>query len=386
MSIHFFHAADLHLDSPFKGIHHMPVDWQEKLKQASFEALERLVQDAENHRPDFVVISGDLYDGENRSLRAQRIFQLAMERLAVCHIPVFIIHGNHDHLNGRWARFELPSNVFVFPEYPTSHIVPVNNEKVQLAGFSYPSRHIHESYITSYPERDKNVDYTIGLLHGSEASQKEHDQYAPFQVSELVNLGYDYWALGHIHKRQTLHEAPWIVYSGTLQGRHKKEVGQQGYYAVKLSKENTELTFRQTSVIDFQFVEFEIDATNNMDQWIISITDQLTHFADLDNSYIVECKIRLKREAWLQTSSEEELKDYVKEQLEISFSNVLISAIQFVWQNELNPAYRLLVNNVAIPVVPHPIKKYCSNRSELEWQQIVEDKVKAILLRRSDSL
>ena len=67
-----------------------------------------------------------------------------------------------------------------------------------------------------------------------------------FTVEELLEKNYHYWALGHIHERRILHEEPYIVYPGNIQGRHRKETGAKGCYEVVLGEHQTELTFIPT--------------------------------------------------------------------------------------------------------------------------------------------
>ncbi|MBO1912054.1 DNA repair exonuclease, partial [Microvirga sp. 3-52] len=153
-TIRFLHAADLHLDSPFKGMTGMQVDQLVSLRNSTFAAFERLISHAIHTKPDFVLIVGDIYDGEDRSLRAQLKFQEGMKKLSDAHIPVVISYGNHDHLSGRWTRFELPSNVYVFKEKVEQVTLNIRGDQVNIYGFSYKDRHIRESMITNYPIAD----------------------------------------------------------------------------------------------------------------------------------------------------------------------------------------------------------------------------------------
>jgi hypothetical protein len=70
--------------------------------------------------------------------------------------------------------------------------------------------------------------FNIGLLHTSVDGREGHDHYAPCSVEQLRDHGYQYWALGHVHRREVLSETPWIVFPGNLQGRHIKEEGPKG--------------------------------------------------------------------------------------------------------------------------------------------------------------
>lgn len=378
MTIHFFHAADLHLGSPFKGLQQIPETWREKISQASYQAFDRLIEDAERKKPDFILFAGDIYDGENRSLSAQHHFQLGLKRLAAAQIPVFIIHGNHDHLAGRWTRFDYPENVVVFPENPESHFLRLPHATAQIVGFSYGERHIIESKIQQYPNREPEVQYVIGMLHGSEFSQQEHDVYAPFSIEQLKNKNYDYWALGHIHKRQILHESPSIVYPGTIQGRNRKEVGQQGYMEVKLEATQTELHFIPTSVIRFERMEVDASDARSIDMLIDMMC---SHFDSSAEHYIVDCTVIVSRGDWIQVEVDE-LESFLRGRLIDENSRYYFSHIRFKWQNELSPAYDYLLQKTELSPLPAGFSKYLPQSTELE--QAVKLKMETILQERSD--
>ncbi len=129
----------------------------------------------------FLLIVGDLYDGEHRSLQAQRRFQEAMEVLFQHNIPVILSYGNHDHLNGSWTRFALPSNVYELPAETSVVQLKIRGQVVKIYGFSYSERHIKESMIESYPTANDQHAIHIGMLHGSESSDTTHAVYAPFK-------------------------------------------------------------------------------------------------------------------------------------------------------------------------------------------------------------
>jgi len=97
------------------------------------------------------------------------------------------------------------------------------------------------------------------------AQEKEADSrknvYAPFTVSEVQALNYDYFALGHIHARRNLSEKPWIVYSGNIQGRHINEMGAKGCYlgVIDENTKKTSIEFKTTGPILWQGVQVELD-------------------------------------------------------------------------------------------------------------------------------
>ncbi|MEI5906439.1 DNA repair exonuclease [Bacillus spongiae] len=250
-SIRFIHTADLHLDSPFIGLNSLPKEVFQKIYNSTFRSFERIIEKAIDLEVDFVIISGDLYDGEDRSIKAQARLQKQLQRLHKASIPVFIIHGNHDHLGGRWHDLPLPNNVHIFKEQVEGVTIQTKNHNtVHLYGFSYRERHVFERKIAEYPIIRQKSDYHIGILHGSEGSvENHHEPYAPFTITDLIKKGMDYWALGHIHKTQTLSMEPAIVYPGNIQGRHRKEQGEKGCYEVTLSKEEVSLDFIATQEV-----------------------------------------------------------------------------------------------------------------------------------------
>jgi DNA repair protein SbcD/Mre11 len=258
--ISFIHAADLHLDSPMLGLKSLPTDIFTRVKESTFAALKKITAAAMQYEVDFVILAGDLFDGEDRSLRAQSRFLTEMIKLAEKKIPVYIVHGNHDHLNGTWVHLDMPENVHLFNHQVETKVLKTKQGAViHLYGFSYPQRHVYEKKINDY-QKVPGADFHIGILHGNESSGQEHDNYAPFTVKELYEKGYDYWALGHIHKRRILSEDPPIVYPGNIQGRNKKETGAKGFYHVELTESGAALDFIESS--DVIWEEASIDASD----------------------------------------------------------------------------------------------------------------------------
>ncbi len=258
--ITFLHSADLHLDSPMTGLQSLPGPIFNRLRQSTFKALANLVDKAIKHDVDFVIVAGDIYDGADRSLKAQTGFRKEMERLCAAGIPAYIIHGNHDHLGGNWPKVELPENVHVFPgRIHRERFVKADGTAAHLYGFSYPERHVTDRWSDQYEKAD-DADYHIGILHGHAEGEWDHGKYAPFTVSELMKKNFDYWALGHIHKRIKLAESPPIIYSGNPQGRNRKETGKKGCYLVRLTENGTDLQFLETN--DVIWTEISLDGSS----------------------------------------------------------------------------------------------------------------------------
>ncbi|WP_164669582.1 metallophosphoesterase family protein [Virgibacillus doumboii] len=260
--ISFIHAADLHLDSPFKGLAHLPESIFRNVKESTFEALDRLVQTAIDKNVDFVLIVGDLFDNEKQSLKAQVRLRRAFEQLQRYHINVYLSYGNHDFINGNIHPVTYPDNVFIFPEEKVSYFTYKKDgeEKAAIYGFSYENRSVTAQKATEYEPVSDRIPFHIAMLHGSLHSNTNHDTYAPFHLSDLTRKDFDYWALGHIHQREVLKEEPKVIYPGNIQGRNRKETGEKGCYHVELSETDTKATFMPLQSL--QFNELRVDVTD----------------------------------------------------------------------------------------------------------------------------
>ncbi|NBJ69133.1 MULTISPECIES: DNA repair exonuclease [Clostridia] len=260
--ITFLHAADLHLDSPFKGLASAPEDIFKDIRKSTFTALDKLVKAAIQNQVDFVLLVGDLFDNEQQSLQAQIRLKRAFEMLQQHGITVFLSYGNHDHLNGNAHSVPYPNNVIEFKEEAvTSYTYIKQSEPLAVIyGFSYQERVVQNNKTSEYKIADLSIPFHIGMLHGSVQSNTDHDTYAPFKISDLTGVDMDYWALGHIHRRQVLKQDPPIIYPGNTQGRHRKEAGEKGCYLVRLTKEKVELEFLPLQAIKIS--HFSLDLTS----------------------------------------------------------------------------------------------------------------------------
>ncbi|GIP37952.1 exonuclease SbcCD subunit D [Paenibacillus sp. J31TS4] len=259
----FVHAADLHLDSPFQGLAGLPAAVRACLKQSTFEALGNLVELAIRERVDFVLVAGDVYDLADRSLRAQLRFQKAALRLQEAGIALYLVHGNHDPADGRAARLQWPDNVTVFG---TDRVETVNvllrdgRRAAQLHGISYPTAAVTDNYAKRFPVPADRSCYQIGLLHTNVEGEEGHANYAPCTRQDLERAGMNYWALGHVHTRRTLGEAPWIVYPGNAQGRSIRETGAKGCYVVEVAEDGqAALTFHAVDAVRWERLAVDIE-------------------------------------------------------------------------------------------------------------------------------
>ena len=232
----FVHTADLHLDSPFVGLQEVNDQVASELREATFRTFDRIVDLCLERAADFLLVAGDVYDARDRSLRAQLRFRDGLKRLSDAGIASFVVHGNHDPLN-RWsATLEWPEQAHFFGARGVTS-VPVVRDGETIAhvyGISYATQDVRRNLATKFRRNDDGP-FAIGLLHCNVGDDTGHDPYAPCTLADLIQVGMDYWALGHVHNHQVLsHEGPTIVYPGNPQGRNPRELGPRGCYVVEI--------------------------------------------------------------------------------------------------------------------------------------------------------
>jgi exonuclease SbcD len=226
----FVHAADIHLDSPLAGLRGRAGDRAGEFAGATRRAFNSFIDAVIAERADFVVIAGDLYDGNWRDFTTGLVFVDGMARLAREGIRVALIKGNHDAENLMTRQLRLPDNVHLFSaDAPGTWLL--DDLRVAVHGRSFARRDVTENLAAHYPDA-KAGHFNVGLLHTSADGRPGHSPYAPCGLDDLRARGYDYWALGHIHEREVLCEDPWIVFCGNLQGRHVNEPGAKGFSLV----------------------------------------------------------------------------------------------------------------------------------------------------------
>lgn len=222
----FLHAADLHLDSPLRGLDRYegaPVD---DVRGATRRAFENLVATALRERVDLVVIGGDLYDGDWPDHSTGLFFVKGVTQLAEEGIPVVIVRGNHDAASKLTKSLRLPRNVHLFNDAKPETVV-LDQIGVAVHGQSFATPAVLDDLASAYPASIPDC-FNIGLLHTSLNGRPGHDSYAPTTLSVLQGKGYDYWALGHVHAAEIVSREPWVVYPGNTQGRHIREFGAKG--------------------------------------------------------------------------------------------------------------------------------------------------------------
>lgn len=251
MSFSFIHCADLHLDSPFEGIHDVDPQVARVLRHSTFNSFERIVFLAIEREVDFIVIAGDVYDSADQSLLAQIRFHDFLKRASEAGIQCFLIHGNHDPLNSWDAKLDLPLNCHRFGGDSVTKLTATRNGDplADIYGISFPTRDVNENIAVQF-SRDGDAPFAIGVLHCNLGGDPNHDNYAPCNIDDLQRANMDYWALGHVHTRNVVSpQDPCVVYPGNIQGRSVRETGERGCYLVRVD---------HNFVIDLEFLPTDV--------------------------------------------------------------------------------------------------------------------------------
>ena len=310
--VKFIHCADLHLDSPFKSKSHLSPKIFEDIQKSAYESFKNIVDIALQHEVDFVIIAGDLFDSENRTLRAEVFLQQQFERLKNEQIFVYISHGNHDPLTSNITS-NWPDNVSVFSnQVETYEAITKAGETIYIHGFSYQDKASYENKIDEYPSSQGQKGIHIGVLHGTYSKSSTKDRYTEFILEDLNSKLYHYWALGHIHERQQLSDMPVINYAGNIQGRHFNEQGEKGCLLVEGDHLNLTTHFYPTQYIRFEEASLETEQTSK--QALYEVIQQFKERVRNQGKAIYRLKLVVNSESYISPQEllqvEEMIADY----------------------------------------------------------------------------
>lgn len=292
-SFRFFHAADIHLDSPLRGLAGQEGNAVARVRTATREALDMLVGLAIEEQVDFLIFAGDLYDGDWRDYNTGLFFAKQMGRLKKKGIPVYLLHGNHDAESQITRRLELPDNVHVFGTRKPETFA-LDELKVALHGQSFRQRDITENLVPDYPAPVSGA-FNIGVLHTGLGGMGGHENYAPCAMEDLINKGYNYWALGHVHKASVLHKKPHVVFPGNLQGRHARETGAKGASLVTVEDGDiVELTTVPCDVVRWAVLPVSLADAERFGDVIDRIHDAVEAAVTEADGRLLACRIVLQ--------------------------------------------------------------------------------------------
>ncbi len=257
----FIHAADIHLDSALHGLERYEGAPIEEIRSATRRAFDNLIDLAVEEGVAFVLLAGDIYDGDWKDYNTGLYFVERMGRLRDAGIKVFMLAGNHDAASQITRHLRLPDNVTVFSTKKPESIV-LDDLNVAIHGQGFASRAVTDDLSLAYPQGDPHL-LNIGLLHTCLDGKPGHEPYAPCTVDGLRSKGYQYWALGHVHQREEVSQEPWIIFPGNIQGRHIRETGPKGCTLVSVDDgdvvavEHRDLDVLRWCVCDVEVADLE---------------------------------------------------------------------------------------------------------------------------------
>lgn len=263
MRFNFIHAADLHIDSPFAGLGVKDPGVASRFAEAGRKAVEKLISEAIDGKAAFMIIAGDIFDGDWKDVTTGLFFVRALGQLHRAGIPAFLIKGNHDAESVMSRGLSYPESVQTF-DSRKAETFTLDDFRVALHGRSFGGRKVADDFVQSYPVRREGW-LNIGVLHTALDGTRGHATYAPCTTDELQRFGYDYWALGHIHTAEIVARNPWIVFPGNLQGRSVRETGPKG--AMRVTVEDGRIVTVEPLVLDAaRWVHDKIDIAGCEDE------------------------------------------------------------------------------------------------------------------------
>jgi len=298
-SFRFLHAADIHLDSPLRGLHGQEGSAAQRIRGATREAFGRLIDAALEHRVDFLIIAGDLYDGDWRDYRTGLFFAAQMGRLQAAGIAVFLVRGNHDAQSQITRSLALPENVRVF-DARAAESLRLDALDVVLHGQSFKQREVRDNLVPGYPPAEA-ARFNIGVLHTGLGGLGGHENYAPCSLQDLKAKGYDYWALGHVHQYQILSRHPHVVFPGNLQGRHIRETGAKGAVLVSVADGAvTDVTLQPCDVVRWNRVSVSVEGAAGRAEVVERIRVGLERVSRTEaDGRLLACRVELRgRTPW----------------------------------------------------------------------------------------
>jgi len=291
--IRFIHAADIHLDSVLRGLERYEGAPIEKVRSATRRAFDNLIELAIDEEVDFVLLAGDLYDGDWKDYNTGLYFIERMGRLREVGILVFMVAGNHDAASQITKHLRLPDNVRMFATRKPERVV-LEDLSVAIHGQGFATRAVTEDISQAYPQGDPQF-FNIGLLHTCLDGKPGHEPYAPCKVDGLRSKGYQYWALGHVHRREEVSHDPWIVFPGNTQGRHIRETGPKGCTLVTVDNgEVSEVRHCDLDVLRWSLCEVDVTDSKTVDDVYEQVREALQQALSSGEGRLVAVRLILQ--------------------------------------------------------------------------------------------
>ena len=326
----FIHAADIHLDSPLIGLERYdgaPID---EVRGATRKALQNLVELAVHEKVDFVLIAGDLYDGDWKDYNTGLFFVSQMAKLRDSGIKVIIVTGNHDAASQITKNLRIPDNCRMLSVHKPESVV-FESLGVAIHGQGFSTRAVTDNLVAHYPKARPGL-FNIGLLHTSLNGREGHEPYAPCTLDELLSRGYGYWALGHVHKREIVHQEPWVVFSGNSQGRNARETGEKGCMLVSVSDGIlTDIKFISLDIFRWSVIDVDVTGLSEIDSILNTLDKALKRELQVNDNMPLALRIRLSGSSRLHgkiLARAEHLKNEIRGcAIDVGYGNIWVEKV-----------------------------------------------------------
>jgi DNA repair protein SbcD/Mre11 len=334
----FLHSADIHLDSPLKGLEAYRDAPVEQIRGAVRRAFDNLIDLAVEEEAAFVLLAGDLFDVDWKDYNTGIYFMNRMGRLREAGIRVFIISGNHDAAGHITRALRFPDNVVLF-SHKKAETTILDDLGVAVHGRSFPSRTVSEDLTRDYPQGAHGL-FNIGLLHTSLTGRPGHETYAPCTLEALKSKGYQYWALGHVHQREEVSREPWIVFPGNIQGRHIRETGPKGCTLVTVEEGRISLVeHRDIDVLRWAVCRVDLSGCEAKDECLDLVRQSFEEESGRAEGRPIAVRLVLEGMTPLHGNLHERSVHWVEEfrAIAASLTEVWLEKVVFATQKEIHP-------------------------------------------------
>ena len=253
----FVHIADMHFDMPFTTLNKNNFGEQRRLEQR--KVLKEIIEYIKQNRIEYLFICGDLYEQEY--VKKSTIEYINQQFSEIPQTQIYIVPGNHDPYlkNSYYNQYNWNNNVYIF----TNELQKIDNGNIHIYGYGFRSFYMEESLINQIQIKEKE-EINILLTHASIDSTTDatYNQYNPMPKNELKKLGFNYIALGHIHKPYyNEEENQTIIYPGSTISLGFDELGKHGMVVGEIDNEQN-LKIQFIALDKKEFVEIKIEVTN----------------------------------------------------------------------------------------------------------------------------
>lgn len=344
----FLHSADLHLDSPMRGLEQYDGAPVEQIRGATRRALENLVKLALDENVRFVIIAGDLYDTDWKDYNTALFLSQQMSRLRQAGIQVFVIAGNHDAASQITRSLRMPENVRILSTREPETIL-LKDLGIAIHGQGFAERAVRDDLSANYPLAIKDL-FNVGILHTAANGRPGHEPYAPCAIEGLLSKNYDYWALGHVHQREILHENPWIVFPGNTQGRHINESGPKGCTVVTVQDGRcTGVEHRNLDVVRWTLCDIDISGADSIEDFLDLTRPRLEEESRDAGELLIAARIQFRGASGAHADMVRDPEKWISEiraaATDLSSGTIWIEKVGFATQSRISLEERLAQND-----------------------------------------